>query len=464
MGKELTKDMLDKKVNRIEFLIWVGISFVLALIGTIMIYPFIGLADGYTRWYSALEIAKNGKIVTDNLMSPIIPYFQALTYKITGSCGPYTFLQAGFFYLAIGMLFKMFIGHIRYRKIPVWLIASFVTVLIPTVFVFPLMLTDSSPIFTVIVFMGWFLLSKLDTRYKAIIMGVLSFLAISIRINAVIMIGLLILALIIKGIREKAVKHFILIGAIILGCLIGVVTMNIFAPGKHNAATLGMTWELVGQAVVTKDEELITELGKYGNIDKAMDIYGEPSLNFICWDGEPPYPAMDISGRYSKDITKLYINEYMKHPVSFMFNKLYFVERVLGVNAPLMSSKWGVADVDELTQMLGGKDTQIQKDIRQAFFFATDGMSFISLRPTVAFFITILLTVIVKLLKGKTGEFSLLIFLAAFYYSSFCLNTQSFEYRYFAPSFYILLCAMAGLTIEIVRLLLTKDKSKGQRT
>lgn len=90
---------------------WIVISFIFAIIGTFQTYPFIGLADGFTRWSLALEIVNAGKIQTDNLLSPIIPYIQAVTYKITNSFGLYTLLQAALFYMAIGALIWLLIGE-----------------------------------------------------------------------------------------------------------------------------------------------------------------------------------------------------------------------------------------------------------------------------------------------------------------------------------------------------------------
>ena len=45
------------------------ITFVEAVAGVFLVYPFIGLADGFSRWNLAMEICENGKIVSDTLLS-----------------------------------------------------------------------------------------------------------------------------------------------------------------------------------------------------------------------------------------------------------------------------------------------------------------------------------------------------------------------------------------------------------
>ena len=142
--------MNEKKCRNIYILI----CFCLSIGITFSIYPFIGLADGFSRWRFALEIVENGKITSDNLLSPILPYFQAFTYKLTGSFGLYTFIQCFLFYLACGLIFEVLINQevaIKNRiKIPLWIIISCMYLVIPTVLIFPAMLTDSAPVFILI--------------------------------------------------------------------------------------------------------------------------------------------------------------------------------------------------------------------------------------------------------------------------------------------------------------------------
>lgn len=92
-----------------------GFSFLLAVLATLQCYPFIGLVDGFFRWNLALEICRNGKIVSDTLLSPIIPYIKAFTFLITKSFGLYTIIQSSLFYFMIGILVKLFIGEKRLK-------------------------------------------------------------------------------------------------------------------------------------------------------------------------------------------------------------------------------------------------------------------------------------------------------------------------------------------------------------
>lgn len=444
--------------------IWAVISFAFATIGAFQVYPFIGLADGFTRWNLALEIVNKGSIQTNNLLSPIIPYIQAITYQITNSFGFYTLLQAALFYMAIGALIRLFIGDI-YTKffgkmIPIWIIVSLLILIIPTVYVFPLMLTDSSPIFILIVFFGWTVLSEMNIRYKATILCVLSFLCVGIRINSLVMFLFIVLICIIKSIYDKRKEYLVYAGTILFGCVVGTVSVCMLSPSKYNTSTLGMVWELVGEAVNTKDKDLIDNLGHYGDIGEAMKRYGDPYLNRIVWDNNPPFPAMKVAGENSKGITQIYLNEVFKHPIKFLFNKWYYVDHTLGISAPLVSSRRGVHGVDDITKSKGALDTNYQRNLREMFFSTTDKISVISLRPLCAFFIMIILILIAKNLNENNPAYLLFPFLAIAYYSSFCINTQAFEYRYYAPTFYIILCTIFSTVVEIVRLLYVKISNK----
>ena len=70
----------------------------LATIAIFQVYPFIGLADGFSRWNMAMEILDNGRVISHTLLSPILPYIKAATYKLTNSYGFYTWIQTLLFY------------------------------------------------------------------------------------------------------------------------------------------------------------------------------------------------------------------------------------------------------------------------------------------------------------------------------------------------------------------------------
>ena len=65
-----------------------------------------------------------------------------------------------------------------------------------------------------------------------------------------------------------------------------------------------------------------------------------------------------------------------------------------------------------------------------------------------------------KICKIECRVYFVYILTAIGYYSSFLINTQAHEYRYFAPSFYILFITLVCSSIALIRELMErKDKN-----
>ena len=410
-----------------------------------------------------MEILNSGRIESETLLSPVIPYLQAISYRIVNSYGLYTLIQASLFYMAIGALIRLLIGEVSFLvfriRIYIWLIVSCFVVVVPTVYVFPLMLTDSAPIFALIVFIGWVLLSNLKLCYKCVLFALLSLLCVGIRVNSIIMIVFLALLILMEAvISHKKPMHWMW-GSMIIGCLMAVVLVKTLVPGNYNSSTLGMIWELVGDAATFGDEQLAEELGDMGDIDEGISRYGEPYLNSIVWDNNPPFPVMTVAGENAKKITALYVKEALRHPKRFVINKWHFVERTLGISEALISSTRGVHGVDDRTKGMGALDTELQGKLRNDFFKWTDGLSFLTLRPLWAFVLS-LLTVFIVFRSGKLyRSYYLFLYLAAAYYSSFLINTQAFEFRYYAPTMYVFMCLIVSGVVNMMLFLYIKFSS-----
>lgn len=418
------------------------------------------MADGFSRWYLALEIFEAGRISADTLLSPFLSYFQAATYALTGSFGFYTLLQATAFYFAIGIQLRMLIGeksfHLGYVSFRVWNLVAVAICLVPAVYVFPLMLTDSAPVYCLLVAGIWLCGSRLGYKAKALLGFATVLLCVGIRVNSAVLFGLVMVGFLIKAIQSKDKVWAIGASVIMAGCLAGAWLPGAVSPVKYNAGTLGMVWELTGMA--SQDKSLRQKLSAYGDVDEAMHRFGEPYLNSIVWDRNPPFPAQKIAGQYAKEITSLYFETAFQEPIHFAKNKWKWVSRTLGISDKLITSSRGVHGVDARTQSLGGRETYWHNRLRSSFFQTTDRLGFVSRCPWFAFFISIILLVITKVTALPMRHAIGMVAIAAGYYSSFCINTQAFEFRYWAPSLYLLLILMIGLFINIAWGFTTKSK------
>ena len=394
-----------------------------------------------------MEIYENGKIVSDTLLSPIISYIQAFTWKVFNSYAVYTILQAWLFYLAIGVNIKELLPGKWW-----WIVVAQIIVLYPTVFIFPLLLTDSAPTYICMALLFPVLTHKHDIM-RQVNLIVLVILCIGIRVNSLVLISLIVVLYIGLAILRKSERQKFMLTAIevMVGMTLGVILPSKLQPIYHNASVLGMVWEMTGICAQYPSDNLREEMSNFGDIDEAINRYGDPYLNSIVWDNNPPFPAFDISGsNKSKQIIKIYLDQVAHNTSHFLDIKMQFISSTLGINNQLITSRRGVHGVDQKTMTYGALPTAKQNDIRELFFYTTDNIGIISLRPIVIIFFAAFIASLMKLLKIKCVAMFAYISIAIGYYSSFLINTQAFEYRYFAPSFYILLIASICGCIEVI--------------
>lgn len=451
-----------------------GFSFLLAVLATLQCYPFIGLADVFFRWNLALEICRNGKIVSDTLLSPIIPYIKAFTFLITKSFGLYTIIQSSLFYFMIGILVKLFIGEkkveISHICINLWNLIALVLCIFPTVYVFPLLLTDSALIFILLAALIFIHTYKnLNIKIEFILVIIIVFFTVSIRINSLVLFTILMSYNLIIFLRtamyenttlsadigKRNKKRLFITAAIIIGCASGVFVPYLISPVSHNASTLGMVWELTGM-MKNGDKDVYMELSAYGDVDKEIERFGEPYLNSIVWDNEPPFSATTISKDYAKEITRIYIRSFIRSPVVFLRNKWIWVKGSLGIPPNiLVTSQRGVHYVDNISKVYGAMDSDLQNNLRLLYFKTTDKLWFLTLSPFMCSLICFVLIVFSKILNLNIRVMIFSWGIGVCYYVSFLINTQAFEYRYYAPTFYILfliiICSATKITIELLR-------------
>ncbi len=423
-----------------------------------MVYPFIGLADGFSHWNLALEICDSGKIISDTLLSPVIPYIQAVTWQVFNSYAVYTLVQAWLFYIAVGMNVKVLLPE----KCVWWIIVAQIIVLFPTVYVFPLLLTDSAPIYILIVVMGVLLIQTDRAISKYIYLFAVSALCVGIRVNSLVLMALIVAVLMGNAIRKRCFKRIVPAAMITLGIVTGLVVPLVLLPSSHNASVLGMVWEMTGICTRYPDDVLREKMLDYGNIEEAMNRYGEPYLNSIVWDNDPPYPAFDISGEKAKGITRLYLEQALKNTNHFLSVKAQFVSETMGISNQLISSRRGVHSVDEPTIEYGAISTRRQDDMRELFFSITDAIGIIALRPVCIIALAFILAGLMRVMSIELKKEIVYIFIAMGYYSSFLINTQAHEFRYFAPSFFILLIISICGCIKIIQKMIEKRMLYGR--
>lgn len=446
-------------INKSQVILICAVSVIFSIIGTLRVYPFIGLADGFSRWQLALQLVNNGEISSETLLSPAISVIQAATYYISQSFGLYTVLQGFLFYSAALLMFYYLIGNIKIRTVPVWIAAGSAVLLLPTFRIFPLMLTDSAPVFTILAFilcMNTYRTGKYSAGGVCIIIFLIS-VCIAIRINSAL---LFIFAALYLFFRFKNKFLFLtVIFSIILGCWIP----KLMVPNHSNAASLGMVWELVSLEKETSDQKLYSDLAEFGNVPEAVKRWRPDYLNNIVWDDNPPFSVWNISKpQTAKKISKVYIGSMQDMPWAFLKNKSAFVFRTLGITSPLITSARGVHGVDEHTLPYGALATPVQASDRAWFIKFTDSIGMLTLRPWVMILLFGILLICGRAVQLDVSNFISVYLVGIFYYLSFCLNTQAMEFRYYAPTFFMLFIGSACLLIAISGNAILVWKRKGR--
>jgi hypothetical protein len=250
----------------------------------------------------------------------------------------------------------------------------------------------------------------------------------------------------------KGKLKFVVIGILILSIVCATILVRSLYKNETHTEVLGMVWELTHMVKENDLPYLRDELSKYGDMDEAVTRYHDYYANAITWDNNPPFPADIVTtSEPAAKIRGIYFSAFLKYPLQFVGTKLHFGFHALGIGYDLVSAERGIHYVDSATQRYGAADTEISRKVRDDFIKSTDKLSAITLKPAVFFAMTLIfLAVFRRLNKAFSDRAFFMVFIAGAYYIAFCLNNQAYEFRYYAPSFFILLCVCMGLTASLL--------------
>lgn len=118
----------------------------------------------------------------------------------------------------------------------------------------------------------------------------------------------------------------------------------------------------------------------------------------------------------------------------------------LGISKELLNIKRGIHYFDINSKKYGGLETSYQNKYRNVFFSTIDKFHYITYRPYILIVIFSSLVLICFYLKMESSIYYLAVgSIAIIYYLSFLPFTQAYEFRYFAPTFYILFFSSIGI-------------------
>lgn len=454
-----------KIFSKINFnFLYVVFILLLSVVNVIRAYPFLGTADGYTRWHMEEELIKNGKILQPTVLSSAIPLFGLITFNISGSQGLFTYLQTMLFYFGIGFLCFCVQNKnsISVKKpgfsIPVWILLSVMVVFLPTVGFFPLILSDSAFCFVSLVVMSWLLYELLFKEHTKRAEWILcpglcfnSIFMVYLRPNAIIVvIGTVIFLLICKA-KKKAVLTVLLLVSLFLGLNVN----SLFVENHYSAENMGFMWELTDIAKNSQNQNLISEMNKFGDTAVAMSRFDDGYSNNLFWDVNPPYPVFSLCDKSnSMAVKELYLQTAFNQPADFIKTKLHFAGRVLGIFKPLL---------DDATRGIVAAAPGESETVRQNFISSTNSFSLVTRRPFFLFLLVLAL-ILLKYFQTKIAPMKEIVpfIISVCYYGSFLINTQAHEFRYYAPAFFILLILTLSLGFDILSKIITDRRNQGK--
>lgn len=445
------------KNKKLIFISYIILLFILSVVITLRVYPFIGLADGFIRWRLALSFIQKGQREF-NVMSPLIPFLQYICYRVSKEYSLFTMFQVYFYYLAI-FLFGYWLTD---KKLIISIILNLGLICIPSIGIFPTLLTDSSLCFCFIVcfiLITYKILSNKenDKRRNLIysaLFGISSFFMILLRANTLsILFGVSIIILYYIIFKKKKLITPIIYGIVSI-FIVSLINVD-FHGQKLHTECYGMLWEIVGMVSEDKNNELKDirfELESFGDVEKAISQYNSDYCNSMIWDSDCAFSSEEIANsNNAKKVYNIYFKVMLKHTKIFVNYKKKVAFRSLGISEPLLDASRGIHGIDDHTREYGAIDSLGSNMTRQKWIECTNNYKMIMMRPIFLFIVVAILLIILKIIvRNKINRKILFSYvISIFYYGAFCLNTQAYEVRYYYPALLILIICVFIVIYEI---------------
>ncbi len=407
-------------------------------------YGRIGLAQ---RLKTIVGGVLEGKPLPVSFWLTVTPsYFLAFFYYLTGNIAAFTFVQAfAFFYVTLLLLQKL---CPRYR-----FFACLLVICNPLFFC--VSIYHETGIGAVIGMEIFLLLLDADVPrmglFDRIVVFFLlffaSFVTFGFRANALTVLPPLVAFFVLY--QKELLGRILYLAALCGGILAVVLIPRALHIDTMSSVSAGFVWEM-GTSIAYMSPDKQPEY-----LDYLDDLFGEgytrrlsayigPMGKFnanICSMFELEGGAgADISRVGLRKIFAKYVGLYAKAPSDSLRTKGFFVAQVLGTGRwPLHLWEW---DYDRWGRGAEfGLSDSFQRHIFMNLYEVAVTKTFFPLRP----YAVLLLAVLAVCLRLRLCHVQLrdcpewrLIVLAVFYYVAFAIDTQSMEFRYFYPAFFLL--------------------------
>lgn len=437
------------------------ISFMLALVCTVIASPGIMYADSYGRInfaYTIIDCIKKtlagqwNAITAKSWLTVMPSFFISISRILTGDIVMYTFMQAFFFFLVSLLFVKRLNTH--YVKVQYVLIA-----ICPLYFAVSVYYEAGIGCVTGIV-MQILLISTVEryiTRFDAIVHWIMvagaSFITFGYRANAFTVIPP-VFVLIVLMTKQGIVRKIYLMISVMVGLFGAILLPGILHIDTMSSYSTGFVWEMLTTIQNTAPEkqaeyvDYLDEIGGAGSTEEGISLSSVSTVNSFL--GRSRFNMLTLSEEGNGAIVlRKYFEMWTKEPEACLQTKWEFVKKTIGIKDPINCWEYGYNIYDKMDE-LGFRDW-IPREIFVNSYLKFHQYISILRYPWFIYTITFLMIIWTWIKKdNKRQLYSCIYAIAIFYYGSFVLNTQSFELRYFYPSLYLMSIMDTAIFMDLI--------------
>ena len=440
------------------------ISVFISIITTLITYPGVLYSDSYSRVYSAdmlkmtLHAFFDGTadIYQTSVWLTITPsFFILLSKELVGSIVLFTISQS----IASWFFTYIFANQLNKQNHKLWTLLCITAS--PVMWAFGVFLEASVGCVTAILMLllliwKWECLrSRFDKTLTVILILLSSYICFGFRANAISILPALIIIVLIK--EKKLLIRCAMIFPVLLGCALSWMIPRYLYINTMSSFAAGFVWETVSTIQTMEPDkremyiDYLDDLFGEGATAEAVNesTYSEQGSNINTMFFGSPMDATAISAEgVPGNVVKKYVALAFKEPSAFFKTKLEFVSHTMGIGKPVNMAEYDYNRWDDMEDY-GFNNCHNRKVFVEYFNAYMDSM--VILRMPWIWYLSALILILVYRFKKQGRKSPLNLYeatyiVSAFYYGAYVLNTQSFEFRYFYPSWLLLFLIIVCLT------------------
>ena len=446
--------------------IWLW-SAALALLCTLISWPGIWYSDSYVRVDTASAIldaiaktltGHRYHLETGNWFTVIPSFFIAVSLGLTDRAVLYIFGQAFAFFAATFLLIREL--NPTGRKLLYVLFACFPLIYGMSVYLEAGIGCVTGMAALILLFRRTGVTqTRGDRILEFLLVAFSSFVMVGYRTNAVSVIPVLLYYLL--RMRTRKSRKALAVLALALGIAFTRGVPLIFDVHSQSVSSSGFIWEMltvIGRMEPAAQEKYagyLDGLGGEGSTLAALEESNDTTAESFMYGGNLGIDQMSAPGA-TKTVVLKYLQLILEKPAEWFSVKMEMASRTLGLSQPLGTAEY---DYDRWGRMkdYGMQDTPYRRAFYDSCVFVTSALGFLTARPWVLFLLSAALLLLNRRRKGADQKTALILFWsAAWYYLVYVLDPIYFQFRYFYPSFYLLIILDASVLRSLAGSLIRK--------